>query len=127
MVGLSNGVGAALKSEAIGDPERRPSAEAAHPPPQPTYPSNVPDPVGSITSHGAPGTEYFFFKPSIHPLSGCPSGASRATFLVTVETSSANQLQGRHNAKDLEFLRIKYRLLLADNRINFMTDNPWRI
>lgn len=98
MAGLSNGVGAAPKSEAIGDPERRPSAEAAHPPPQPTYPSNVPDPVGSSTSHGASGTEYFFFKPSISPFSGCPSGASRATFLVTVETCSANQLRRRRNA-----------------------------
>ena len=95
MAGLSNGVGAAPKSEAIGEPERRPSADAAHPAPQPTYPSNVPDPVGSITSHGAPGTEYFFFKLSISPFSGCPSGASWATFFVTVETSSANQLQER--------------------------------
>ena len=95
MAGLSNGVGAAPKSEAIGEHARRPSADAAHPPPQPTYPSNVPDPVGSITSHGAPGTEYFFFKPSIRLFSGCPSGTSRATFLVTAETSSANQLQER--------------------------------
>ena len=86
MAGLSSGVGAALKSVAIGEPERRPSADAAHPAPKPTYPSNVPDPVGSITSHGAPETEYFFFKPSISPFSGCPSGASRATVLVTVET-----------------------------------------
>ena len=96
MAGLSNGVGEAPKSEAIGDPERRPSADAAQPAPQPTYPSNVPDPVGSMTSHGAPGTEYFFFKPSISPFSGCPSGASRATLLVTVETCSANQLRARY-------------------------------
>ena len=95
MAGLSNGVGAAPKSEAIGEHARRPSADAAHPPPQPTYPSNVPDPVGSITSHGASGSEYFFFKLSISPFRGCPSGASRATFLVTVEASSANQLQYR--------------------------------
>ena len=53
-------MGAALRSEAMGEPDRRPSAEAPHPAPQPTYPSNVPDPVGSSTSHGAPGTEYFF-------------------------------------------------------------------
>jgi len=97
VAGLSNGVGAAPKSDAIGEHARRPSADAAHPPPQPTYPSNVPDPVGRSTSHGAPGTEYFFFNPSISPFSGCPSGASRATFLVTVETSSANQLKDAFN------------------------------
>ena len=93
VAGLSRGVGAALKSEATGEPERRPSADAPHPAPQPTYPSNVPDPVGSKTSHGAPGTEYFFFKPSMTPFSGWPSGASRATFFVTVATCSANQLR----------------------------------
>ena len=53
---------AAPKSEAMGEPDRRPSAEAPHPAPQPTYPSNVPDPVGSSTSHGAPGIEYFFLS-----------------------------------------------------------------
>lgn len=100
VAGLSSGVGAAPKSEATAAPARRPSAEAAQPPPHPTYPSNVPEPVGRKTSHGAPGTEYFFFKPSMTPFSGCPSGASRATFLVTVDTCSANQLQeGRKEIK----------------------------
>ena len=70
MAGLSSGVGAAPKSEAIGEPERRPSADAPHDAPQPTYPSKVPDPVGSNTSHGAPGTEYFFFRPSINSTNG---------------------------------------------------------
>lgn len=92
MAGLSNGVMEALKSEAIGVPARLPSADAAHDCPHPTYPSNVPEPVGNNTSHGASGTEYFFFKPSMSPLSGCPAGASRATFLVTFVTCSANQL-----------------------------------
>ena len=36
MAGLSSGVGAAPMSEATGEPERRPSAEAPHPAPHPT-------------------------------------------------------------------------------------------
>ena len=70
IAGLSNGVGAAPMSDATGEPERRPSADAPHPAPHPTYPSNVPDPVGSRTSNGAPGTEYFFFKPLMRSFSG---------------------------------------------------------
>ena len=70
MGGKSCGVGAAPKSEAIGAPERRPSAEAPQPPPAGTYPPNDPAPIGSSMSHGAPGTEYFFFSPSINSTSG---------------------------------------------------------
>jgi len=62
MAGLSNGVGAALISEAMGDPARRPSAEAAQLSPHPTYPSNVPEPGGNKMSHGAPGIEFFCFN-----------------------------------------------------------------
>lgn len=67
---MSRGVGAAEQSEATGVPVRLPSADAPQLPPQPTYPSKVPDPVGKNTSHGAPGTEYFFFNPLMRSFRG---------------------------------------------------------
>ena len=109
VAGLSNGVGAALISEAIGDPERLPSAEAAQLNPHPTYPSNVPDPEGSSTSHGVQGIEFFFFKLLMRSFSGCPSGVSRDTSLITEVICSANQLpESNKGIKMYFFLALLY-------------------
>ena len=92
----------------MGEPDRRPSAEAPHPAPQPTYPSNVPDPVGSSTSHGAPGTEYFFFRLSINSTRGWwASGLGRDTLFTTVETCSANQLQNERIFSENESCKMR--------------------